>query len=851
MTVKKHLTMENRFLKIILSGSKPAITFIANKLTDETYHTSSTEFSLLTDRGDFKSSGKLTAIEEGKNRIGYVLEYPGVIITEHFELKEDCHFIEKWIVIKNTSDHALRIRAISQDISFNTCFEDIIEYSTFGNLYQDRVPVGFIGRDRKGGIFYLLECPFFSMTKAGNCMIISQEPGIILGQGEEFINERTALGVYQLEMEEFIPDYPKKGMMNWPLPWHDVNPSRTHLDWGEIRSLQNLTSIVMPRLSNTINVALNPFCSNITGFPNSDTLPKMLRFMDGYEKLGVNLIGLPFPFQDDHVGYEVRRNPDEIESMKMLVDAARKKNIRVAGFVVPTSIDWGHTVRRTDKWQVMEADGSLGDNCLAHNEYRDWLLQALIDTTEAFGLNGWGFDFVVFETCFSQEHSHLPGEGSRYQAYRNLEYILRSLRQKYAGITLAGFMGTMSSAPWSVKEFNYVHQYYDHSRPVCAPFPSIRGDIRTADNFRLGSFLKSALSFVPPYRIYSAVGSYIGEEPTKTIDRQALEYSFLSSIGTGPETTMFHYYPKHDKFSPKAISFCRKWLKWTLKNEKYLLHRRELFGEPRLDGIDGYSYILGNRGFVFLFNPNHYTIKQSVSLDKKIGLERKGQYLLNELYPEESIVSFRKKMVFNYGDKVEIRIQAESVKVLEISPNIKTRTPAKSDKAGQRTDVQYCELLDWKFSRRALKLPNDNYLAGALTSCFALPEGLRDQLQAQYRPDHELIEQDPWIDESRLLIVIPLRNPDRSKTFRVYLNGQKLAVKRLLKNTSSKFDEEWINLNDQTTESMVMPSNTICFFVDGSSAAKYGAENELIIVTNGFEPGMFHGCYLENCRPIL
>ena len=57
-------------------------------------------------------------------------------------------------------------------------------------------------------------------------------------------------------------------------------------------------------------------------------------------------------------------------------------------------------------------------------------------------------------------------------------------------------------------------------------------------------------------------------------------------------------------FSDEDKKWFRHWIDWTDANKDHLRHTRTILGQPAIGKVDGTAAILGDSGFVFLFNPN-------------------------------------------------------------------------------------------------------------------------------------------------------------------------------------------------------------------------------------------------------
>ena len=116
-------------------------------------------------------------------------------------------------------------------------------------------------------------------------------------------------------------------------------------------------------------------------------------------------------------------------------------------------------------------------------------------------------------------------------------------------------------------------------------------------------------------------------------------------------------------------AWLRKWLDWTDVNISTLRHTRLILGEPALGRADGSSAIVGDHGYIFLYNPNNRKVEVSFNLDSSIGLNRQGRFTLHELYPLEGRLWGKPGAgMWRTGDRVTATLDGTSATVLSLAP---------------------------------------------------------------------------------------------------------------------------------------------------------------------------------------
>ncbi len=163
-------------------------------------------------------------------------------------------------------------------------------------------------------------------------------------------------------------------------------------------------------------------------------------------------------------------------------------------------------------------------------------------------------------------------------------------------------------------------------------------------------------------------------------DALGWRYSLLSSIAVAGWNHVINMIPARDPdefrhFSAEDRRFFRRWLDWADEHRTYLRHTRTILGQPALGQVDGTSAIVGDRGFVFLFNPNARRLTAEFVLDQTIGLSPASgrtpapTFRLEELYPLEGrLIGKPRAGVWSFGDRVSVPIDGGSALVLGVKP---------------------------------------------------------------------------------------------------------------------------------------------------------------------------------------
>jgi hypothetical protein len=121
---------------------------------------------------------------------------------------------------------------------------------------------------------------------------------------------------------------------------------------------------------------------------------------------------------------------------------------------------------------------------------------------------------------------------------------------------------------------------------------------------------------------------------------------------------------------------------------KYLKVKRDLFDCPGLKPVDGSAHIIKDRGFIFLFSPEHEgkTVRASIPINRWIQLEENPDavYQIKEVYPREGKVLATVK----YGEEFLYDMPMEAAVILLLEPVASNTTPSPTIIDNKQKEVQ-------------------------------------------------------------------------------------------------------------------------------------------------------------------
>jgi hypothetical protein len=374
------------------------------------------------------------------------------------------------------------------------------------------------------------------------------------------------------------------------------------------------------------------------------------------------------------------RKDDVPASVRELRDHAASKGVKLVAYVYPVV-----PFSQNPEWLVSPPKdpnrryGSLGVRAL-----QDWLIDRLVAFRQKAGIGGYAFD-----------HTFLTYEGtSRYAQWAGWRRVMEELRRRLPDIAIDGRQAYHLYGPWSWLAGSYPHPTFSDEQPESfVPFPDLHFDRVSANRQRYTAYRYRVYDFAPneivpgfathqtsrsddtgrmPERQTDDRGRVLLPIRERDWDHLGWRYSLLSSIATAGWNNVLNMIPARDieeyrHFSDADRRWFRGWIDWTTANRDVLRRTRQILGAPAIGKIDGTSAIVGNRGFIFLFNPNGRRLDADLPLDASIGVADSlggASFVLKELHPVEG----RLHGVVASGGRVTLPMDGGSAAVFELQP---------------------------------------------------------------------------------------------------------------------------------------------------------------------------------------
>lgn len=580
-------------------------------------------------------------------------------------------------------------------------------------------------------------------------------------------------------------------------------------------------------------------------------------------------------------------------SVQAMLDYADSLGLSLMAYVYPVVPFSGDP-----EWLVRVGEDGRPFANLGVRSLQDWLVETLVAFRERTGISGYAFDHTFLR---------FPGR-STYAQWWGWRRVMEELRRRVPDIVIDGRQAYHLYGPWSWLAGSYPHPTMNDEQPESfVAFPDLHIDRVSANRQRFTAYLYRNHEFAPseimpgfmthqtPRNDESGRMPQVETEddivllPFRRRDWDYLgwRYSVISSIATAGWANVLSVLPGRDtveyrSFSPTDKEWLRGWLEWTEENRELLRHTRTILGQPAIGKVDGTAAVVGDHGFVFLFNPNGRRLTARFSLDEAIGLTAGRTFVLRELHP----VAGRRpgkpgRGYWERGDTVSITLEGGSARVLSIEAPGSTPTvfnaPGEATMSGDRLGLTGVRGAVGAVDTLLVALPagtqvgsvsvngaamdfheagedlvavpvrfagepfhklqpvwpyDPEFTGGTLRGRFTVPGRVLDQL-ARRQADEWPIPWDPedfrstWLAPQRLLLFVQIAEPDARWDVRLSIGGQPVAVTRAY--------------------SSVHPHRrTFVGFYADVSLLRPGREYEVELELPPLRAGQFQGLFFEN-----
>ncbi len=677
------------------------------------------DWSLAIDSVTLRSSGAQSEVRRtGRDEIQYDYRFSGYQVRVLYRLRPGWTFVTKQLRVLHAPGAEFMIhRVVAWDLRLRNEVVSAYVPSTYvpqfgATIEQSRRSLPgkdlgeFLRLGGRQGLLLTIQNPFLEAGHDGQTASLGYAPEMSWRKSwGPFSSDTACLGAYSLSGRRL----PRQMIPEWQLASPET--SDDGMDQSEISAFTAcvrafLISPAPQPITVEVGWTLNDYQIDV-GTPEGQA--EYQRLIDTTAELGIkNLLYAPansmLSVRTDsadswgweyvlwlNLGQEIRKGDwdpqtDPIPpSVAQMLAYARRKQVGLLAYVYP-SVPYS----RNRSWIVKgkQRDDPHKYATLASRELQDYLIRNLIAFQRRTGISGYSFDYAFLD---------LP-DSSSYSQWYGLRRVIESVRRAVPSIIIDGRQTYQCYGPWSWLAGSYPHPTgNDEQAESFKPYPDLHFDRVSADRTRFVNYWYRNYEFapteiIPGYATHQverlvnipADGETRDDPPKEEMiytryrprdwDYLGYRYSFLSSIATGGWNNVVNMIPARDleewkHFSAADKAWIREWLSWAVSHKEYLLNTRTILGQPALGHVDGTSAIVGDRGYLFLFNPNYKQLCADFILDETVGLSLEADLLLREVYPNHGRIIGKPGVgVWNKGDKVHLDLPGTSATVLELVP---------------------------------------------------------------------------------------------------------------------------------------------------------------------------------------
>ncbi|MCI0626917.1 MAG: hypothetical protein L0387_35605 [Acidobacteria bacterium] len=700
-------SVENQTIRLRFNDERHALTSIENRLTGEVYPVTGDDFAIEIEEYDFAQRGasgpkvtnltltprdlKLKQVKHSQSELEIQLGDEIHIVTVHYRLLPSNNFFEKRLRFKSTRAFGFK-RVVISTLDFRSSRLVWMRYP-----YQKNVT--FFGRSAKGGLFTGVELPFDRSSVGENGQLeLAYVPHFRGVAAETMETEPAYVGVYRrragetpspglplasesdamLAMTSQILGPPRHGLMPIVCGWWSELSHGTYNSPADVEADMRSIDFIADCGINWV-LDSHPWSGETELIhslaPDQKYKPGKLAvsLLEHASKKGVKVIFWPTLnnsnpwFEPGQVAGKPLR-PDRPEWLISPPDLSLM-NTRAAFLDPFPPLHSGP--QQTGSSSRIFSDFVRG-NCLAVRPFQNWLVRVQLDCLSTGYFDGWAVDGDFFGgggniepvSCPSRNHDHLPND-SNYACEAAANRLASSIRQAYPRLFMMWARPLAALGVWSIRHVDACFSLGDSAEVKFLDGIGARPiNVELGDRIRTLSRIRVQRHFFPHYQdqsqVFAAPKSMNGGIEWSS---EALDYILLSALSASPN--QLYYLPTKAGIPERDKQIIRKWLTWGRSNIKYLQVRKDLDDWPSAGKVDAFAHLVGDRGFVFLFNPNAQKLSATFKLDDNLGLTAGESFEISQVHPpgllHHPVVR---------GDEIQWAIPPRTAVIIQVEPRL-------------------------------------------------------------------------------------------------------------------------------------------------------------------------------------
>ena len=668
--LKIAVTLDNDLLDAKFDTKTGSLIQLTNKLTDQTMDVGGDEFQI--EATEFtlaqKDATLISLVKQSDEQLQATYRAEGRKIIATWRLGKNRHFLEKRIVVNSSSPFGFRKLVISRPVFAGVPLELA--------RYRHMQTLTYFGRCPQGGVFLGVELAFDSSSlDARNMVTLGYAPGLKVKADETIVCEPVYLGVYRRQDNEQV----RKGL---PLA-------------SESEAMVAMTSAILSPPHRRLGPLMCGWWSETFREPYQtlkDTEHDM-RSIDFCQECGIDIISDGRVWSGETSKVNALKGDEQFQLSELALKVAqyaRQKEVRwVFWPTMGHSAPWGGSGQqfRLDKpeWKMIHERVELvrakPAACFAYKPFYDWLATLQLDAMDAGQYGAWCMDGDFFggagfgggssnsvhpARCHSKLHDHVTADVD-YVCQRNLTELAGLMRRRYPDVYLFYCRPPMDLGVWALRHVDASFTVNEWASLAGLPgMGSQPVNVLLGDKIRHWSRVRVHHQFFPHYldspQVFAAPKSMTHYSKGMGWQSDHIDYIMLSALSSSPNQT--YYLPSQAGIPTEDKQRIKKWLDWGRENIEYVMVRKDLPDWPAKDKVDGSAHICGDRGLVFLFNPNKNSLLGEFRLtEESTGLKGKGTFQVAQYYPESD-----HSAKVPYGETVRWNVPGETAVVLKVQP---------------------------------------------------------------------------------------------------------------------------------------------------------------------------------------
>jgi len=363
------------------------------------------------------------------------------------------------------------------------------------------------------------------------------------------------------------------------------------------------------------------------------------------------------------------------KTVEELMSFARGQGVRMGDYsganylFCPHYNEYRNSLNRPE-WLMQDKNGKSkkGLFCFGHPEFVKYYRETVVATCRRYGFEIHCLDFLYLQACYAPSHGHPLGADGVYHQVKGLVDLLEAINsvspQMMTWSNSGNWKELLPKLAWSNPNLYLTDPF------INTPWQGLNMT-RLLDDARREQMVSLHHTHFLPYRFFTNC-QYFFSQNSVVPDIRNFEYGALSTLAVTPNLTLAEIRPWLDRLSSfnqeRVIQFYRRWTDFVHQHYEFWKKTYQAGENPGVGAVEIYGHAIGNRGFVFVINPQYWDRTIEIPLDDTLGFPGTGQCEISELYPVERLRLTPQGPIAAFGTRVPITVPAQEVVVLEVRP---------------------------------------------------------------------------------------------------------------------------------------------------------------------------------------